>query len=297
MPLRDFALLVTVCLLWAVNNIVSKLVVSDLATPPLFYAALRFAVVAVFTIPWLFPAPRPLWRVIVVALLMGGGNFAVFFIGLQTATASAAAVVLQLGVPMTTILSWLMLGERLRWRRGTGIALTFAGAMLVIWDPEGFAVSLGLVYIAISAFLGSLGAVMMKQVEGVKPLQFQAWVGFSSILPLTAMTLVFEPRGWEAGLAAGWPLAAAVIFSAVVVSLVGHTVYFGLIQRHDANLIGALTLLTPLATIFLGVVITNDPLDARMIVGAAMALVGVLIIALRPNRAMPLLMAIRNRAQ
>src|SRR5215203_2438486 len=98
MPIRDFALLVAVCGFWALNNIVSKLVVSELATPPLLYAALRFAVVAALTFPWLFPAPRPLRRVMLVALLMGGGNFAVFFVGLKDATPSSAAVILQLGV-------------------------------------------------------------------------------------------------------------------------------------------------------------------------------------------------------
>lgn len=297
MPLRDFALLVAVCLLWALNNIISKLVVTDLATPPLFYAAVRFALVAAITLPWLFPAPRPLWRVVVVALLMGGGNFAVFFVGLKTATPSAAAVVLQLGVPMTTLLSWLVLGERLRWRRGIGIGLTFAGAMLVIWNPDGFAVSIGLIYIALAAFLGSLGAVMMKQVEGVKPLQFQAWVGFSSIFPLTALTLYLEPGAYQVALDSGWAFLAAVVFSAVVVSVIGHTAYYGLIQRHDANLISPLTLMTPLATILLGVLVTNDPFGWRMAVGTALALAGVLIIALRPNRVMPLLLAIRNRDQ
>lgn len=297
MPLRDFALLAGVCLLWALNNIVSKLVVSDLATPPLFYAAVRFALVAAITVPWLFPAPRPLWRVVVVALLMGGGNFAVFFVGLKTATPSAAAVVLQLGVPMTTLLSWLILGEKLRWRRGIGIALTFAGAMLVMWNPDGFAISIGLIYIALAAFLGSLGAVMMKQVEGVKPLQFQAWVGFSSIFPLTALTLWFEPGGYHAAIQAGWPFLAAAVFSAVVVSVVAHTAYYGLIQRHDANLISPLTLMTPLATILLGVLVTKDPFGWRMAAGTALALAGVLIIALRPNRVMPLLLAVRNRDQ
>ncbi|MET0295726.1 MAG: DMT family transporter [Phenylobacterium sp.] len=297
MPLRDFALLVAVCGLWAFNNIVSKLVVSDLGAPPLLYAALRFGVVAAITLPWLLPAPRPLWRVVVVALLMGGGNFAIFFVGLKSSTPSSAAVVLQLGVPMTTILSWLILGEKLHWRRGLGIALTFGGAMLVMWNPHGIALTTGLVYVAIAAFMGSLGAVMMKQVEGIKPLQFQAWVGFSSLVPLIALTLIFEPGGYKAALAGGWMLAAAIVFSAVVVSVVAHTAYYGLIQRHDANLISPLTLMTPLATILLGVLVTHDPFGVRMAIGTAMALIGVLIIALRPNQVMPMLLAIRNRDQ
>ena len=76
MSLRDFGLLALVCLVWASNNIVSKYVVSHLGSPPLFYATARFAVVAIATLPWLLPMPRPRLRLITVALLMGGGNFA-----------------------------------------------------------------------------------------------------------------------------------------------------------------------------------------------------------------------------
>ena len=87
------------------------------------------------------------------------------------------------------------------------------------------------------------------------------------------------------------------MFSALVVSLVAHTVYYQLIQRYEANLISALTLMTPLATIALGVAILHDPFGLRLALGSAVALTGVLIIALRGNRVMPLLLAIRNRAQ
>jgi len=297
MALRDFALLVLVCLIWATNNIISKYVVADLAVPPLFYAAVRFALVGLITFRWLLPMPRPRWRLIVVALLMGGGNFALLFIGLQTATASAAAVVIQLGVPITTVLSMVMLGEKVRWRRGIGIALNLAGALLVMWDPGGFVVSTGLLFVVAAAALGSLGAVMMKQMEGVKPLQFQAWVGFSSVWPLAAMSSVMEPGQVSAGLAAGWPFVVAVVFSALVVSVVAHTAYYGLIQRYEANLIAPLTLLTPLFTIGLGVVVTHDHFDLRMGIGAALALLGVLIIALRRNQVMPLLTSLRSRLQ
>jgi drug/metabolite transporter (DMT)-like permease len=297
MALRDFALIVLICLIWATNNIVSKYVVADLAVPPLFYAAVRFALVGLITLPWLLPMPRPRWRLLVVALLMGGGNFALLFIGLQTATASAAAVVIQLGVPITTLLSMLMLGEKVRWRRGIGISLTLSGALLVMWDPGGFVVSSGLLFVVAAAFLGSLGAVMMKQMDGVRPLQFQAWVGFASFWPLAGLSLWLEPGQVQAGMAGGWPFVIAVVFSAVIVSVAAHTAYYVLIQRYEANLISPLTLMTPLATIALGVLIMSDPFGPRMAIGTAVALAGVLIIALRPNQVAPLLLAWRNRAE
>lgn len=297
MSLRDFGLLVLICLAWAGSNIVSKLVVAHWGVPPLYYAAVRFALVAAITLPWLLPAPRPTWRMVLVGLLMGGGNFALLFMGLTTASPSAAAVVIQLGVPFTTVLSVLMLGERIRWRRGIGIALTLLGAVVVMWSPHGIELSAGLWLIVAAAFTGSLGAVMMKQIEGVKPLQFQAWVGFSSVWPLAAMSAFMEPGQVAAGLHAGWPFLGAVVFSALVVSVLAHTAYYGLIQRYEANLIAPLTLMTPLFTIGLGVVVTNDHFDLRMGIGAALALLGVLIIALRRNQVMPLLMSIRNRVQ
>ena len=61
MNLRDFLMLVAICLVWAVNSVVSKVVVSTWDVPPLFYAALRFGIVVMVTLPWLLPMPRPAW--------------------------------------------------------------------------------------------------------------------------------------------------------------------------------------------------------------------------------------------
>lgn len=294
MALRDFALLVLVCLVWAFNNVISKIVVAQWGVPPLFYAAVRFAIVAVAVMPWLLPAPRPMWRLIAVALLMGGANFALLFMGLRTASPSAAAIVMQVGVPITTVLSMIMLGEKVRWRRGIGMALTLAGAVTVMWNPAGLAMSSGLMLVVAAAAAGSLGAVMMKQMEGVKPLQFQAWVGFTSVWPLAALTLLTERGQWAAAASAGWGFVAAVVFSALVVSVLMHTAYYSLIQRYEANLISPLTLMTPLATIAMGVLITRDHFDARMAFGSAVALLGVLIIALRPSQVTQLLARSRS---
>lgn len=287
MSLPDFVLLLVVCLTWAVHTVVAKIAVTDMAVPPLFYAAIRYLLVAAVTLPWLWPVPRPLWRVALVGFLMGGGSFALFFIGMRTSSPSSAAIVLQLGLPMTTILSVLILGERIGWRRRVGILLTFAGAVTVMWDPDGFTLSMGLVFIALSALAGSLGAVLMKRTSGVAPMQFQAWVGVTSAVPLILLTAVFETGQVERSLDGGWGFAGAVLFSALVVSIVAHTLYYRIILHNEANVVAPLMLISPLMTVALGIAITGDAFDVRMAVGTLVALAGLLIIALRQNRRMP----------
>jgi O-acetylserine/cysteine efflux transporter len=295
MALRDFALLVVICIFWGLNMVVSKWVVGPLGVPPLFYGVMRSAAIAVAVAPWLLPMPRPYWRILVVGVLMGAGGFALIFVGLETASPSAAAIVGQLGVPMTTLLSILVLGERIRWRRALGIALAVVGAMLVMWNPRGLEVSAGLLYVAGGAFCGALGTVLMKQLEGVRPLRYQAWVGFTSVVVLAALSAALESNQLSAAWNGGWPLVAMVLFSGLLVSVFAHTAYYGLIQRYEANLIAPLTLMSPLMAIGFGIWLTNDHFDARMALGAAAALTGVLIIAVRPSFSLPKATIFRNR--
>lgn len=155
----------------------------------------------------------------------------------------------------------------------------------------------GLLWVAASALAAAVGAVMMKQIEGVRPLQFQAWVGFTSLWPLAALSAVLEPGQVEAAARAPVVFVSAILFSGLVVSVGSHTAYYWLIQRHEGTLLQPLTLISTLLIIVMGVLITHDPFGPRMAVGAALALAGVLIIALRRNQVAPLLLAFRSRAQ
>jgi len=295
MAFRDFFLLLVVCLVWAAHTIISKIVVSGMEIPPLFYATVRYALLALFALPWLFPLPKPLGRTALVGFLMGGGGFAFFFSGIRTATPSSTAIVLQLGLPMTALLSLMLLGERPDRKRWLGIVLTFAGAVLVMWEPGGFALTGGLMFIAASAFVGSLAAVMMKQIRGVRPLQFQAWVGIASCPPLAALTIGLEDGQLPRALAGGLPFIGAVLFSAVVVSLLAHTLYYGLILKYPANLIAPLMVMNPLMTVTLGIVVTGDRLDTRMVLGTTIALLGVLLVTISREHVARLTASVRNR--
>jgi O-acetylserine/cysteine efflux transporter len=257
---------------------------SPMRAPPLFFSAVRLGLVFLFVFPWLLPVPRPAWRMVLIGLLMGAGSFGLMSIGLIWASPSSAAVVVQLGVPITMLLSVLMLGERIGPRRALGIALTFIGAVAVMWDPKGFTLSFGLLFVLGNAVCTSLGAVMMKQTRDVRPLQFQAWVGLASAIPMAVLAIILEWHAIPAVLDARWRFLAAVLYAALAVSVFGHTIYFRLIQTYEANLIATLTLMCPLMAIGLGVLITGDQFDLRMAIGTAVVLAGVATILVRPTR-------------
>eukprot|EP01035_Chromulina_nebulosa_P035893 gene35893-48275_t len=96
-----------------------------------------------------------------------------------------------------------------------------------------------------------------------RPYSAAALLGFSALT---------EQGQWAATLTAGWPFVAAVLYSAIVISVIAHTAYYGLIQKYEATLISPLVLMTPLFTIVLGVLVTHDHFDARMAIGATLAL-------------------------
>ena len=67
----------------------------------------------------------------------------------------------------------------------------------------------------------------------------------------------------------------------------GHGVFYNLLQRYDATLIAPLTLLAPLFGVIAGLTVTGDAFGWRLMAGGALTLIGVGIIALRPNRKLP----------
>lgn len=280
------ALMVLVNLAWALNTIVSKLAVGELGAPPLFYAAARGAIVAAVLLPLLRPIPRQLGRVLLTGLAISGGSFALLYMGLITATPSAASIVALSGAPLTVLFAVLLLGEQVGWRRSLGIALTFAGVLTAMSGGAALEMDAGLWLVFASALVGALGSVFVKRLE-VGSFRLQAWASVASVVVLSPLSLALEPSPLPALAAAPWELAACLLFAALVVSIGAHGTYYLLLQRHDANVLVPLTLMNPLFTVALGAWLTDDPIGPRLLIGGAVAMAGVAIILRRPTRELP----------
>lgn len=287
MNFRDFVLLFVICLVWGLNVVLTRWVVADQAIPPLFFAGIRFLGVGLCLIPFLRPRPESLRMMVLISLFIGSLHFALLFMGLRYADASAAAVTSQLGVPFSTLMSMAFLGETIGWRRGLGIMLAFAGVVLIALDPAGFNVSFGLLFIVASAFIGSAGGILMKRVKPMSALQMQAWVGSLSFAPLLLVSFFAESNQMNSYISAGWPVWLATGFAVLGVSIFGHGAFYTLIKKYDISLITPLTLMTPIWGVIFGITLLGEPITARLVLGAAISLAGVFIIAIRGNSKLP----------
>jgi O-acetylserine/cysteine efflux transporter len=287
MNFRDFLLLFGVCLVWGLNLVLTRWVVADMQVPPLFFAAVRFAGVALFLIPFLRPVPEKLLTLFLVSVLIGSLHFALLFIGLRNAEASAVAVTGQLGVPFSTMMSMLFLGERIGWRRGLGIFLSFIGVMVIAFDPGSFRISTGLLFVVAAAFIASYGGILMKKMPPLTGLQVQAWIGLFSFAPLFAVSAFLESGQVSTYVAGGWPVWVASLFAVVGVSIFGHGAFYTLIKKYDVSMLSPLTLMTPIWGVVFGIVLLSEPVSPRLVLGAAIALAGVFIIAVRQNTRLP----------
>ena len=279
------AILLACNIVWSLNVVVSKLAVDDLGVPPLFYAAGRSLLVVLALLPFLREVPKDLWRVLIVGLAISGGSFALLFIGLQTASPSAAGIVSLTGAPLTVLFAILFLKEQVRWRRGLGITLTFVGVAIAIGSPSGLESGWGLAFVFAGAVIGALGSVFFKRIE-IGVVQMQAWAGLASVAVLFPLSFALESGQVAAVSAAPLEVTLCLLFAGVVVSVGAHSSYFRLLQRHDANVVVPFTLLTPLMTIGFGAWLTGDPIGWALIGGGALAVVGVAIIVLRPSSAL-----------
>jgi drug/metabolite transporter (DMT)-like permease len=269
--------------IWGFNIVAVKL--SADRFPPVFLTFLRFLIVGLVVWPWLRIRSGGMGWLLTAAICSGGLQFALMYTGVaMSESMSSVAIGGQLGVPFATLLSVLLLGERIHWRRWLGIAMSFAGVVLIGFSPDVFSSWAGLLLIVIAAFTGAVGLVAIKRVPELEPLELQAWLAWGSVPLLLPLSLLLEDGQLASLTTAGVTGWSALLYSAVLASLVAHTSYFALIRRYPVSSVAPVTVLTPLFSVFFAVLILGDALDGRMLAGGLLTLSGVTVILARERR-------------
>ena len=278
---RDLTLVALICVAWAGNFLTSKLALREF--PPLLFTGLRLTLLALLLLPFLKRPAAGQWpRLLTVCLCNGVLHFGLSFWALSLSkTIASPAIVMQSYVPMAALLAWWWLGESMRWRTGAAIAVSFIGVLVLGLDPVVLHSPEALILMLVSAFFLAIGTVLMRGLKGMDPLSQQGWTAVIGMLPLLVTSALIEPDMRYSIVHASWIAWAGVAYAAVVASMVGHGLYFQLLQRHPVAQVTPYLLCAPVLATLLGIVFLHDHVGPRLWLGGAMVLAGVLAIALR----------------
>ncbi|MCY4504366.1 MAG: DMT family transporter, partial [Hyphomicrobiales bacterium] len=274
MSVPHFLFLMLICLVWGFTFVAGKAGVTEF--PPIFFTGLRYVLLMAVLLPFLRWIPGQMRQIFLISLAMGSVHFALFYMGMASAEkVSSIAVVVQMSVPFSTLLSIWMLGETVRWRRWSGILIGFGGILVIGFDSAMLSERVGVMFTLGAAFSNALGMIWMKRLRDVGVYTLQAWIALMSWPLLFAVSALVE-SGQVASLgAASWTGWGGVIYTALGASLIGHAGIYYLVQRYDVSFISPFTLLAPIFGILFGVTVWGDALSTRFMMGASLTLLGV----------------------
>lgn len=250
---------------------------------PLVFMILRFLLVLTLVFPFLrLPARDQRLRLFSVCLLIGALHFTLMFWALARSADVSSVVILQhTYIPMAVVLAIVLLGERVGWRTLAASFIAFAGVLVIGFDPLvlGQPEVLGLALL--SAFFQALGSIYMRGIKGVSVFNFQAWTAVISLPVLVVLSLVLEDGQLTSISTASWLHWSSVVYSAVVASLLGHGLFYFLVQRHPVSAVMPYMLLTPVFGVMFGTLVWGDQPGWRLLLGGFAVLLGILAITLR----------------
>ncbi|WP_332693591.1 DMT family transporter [Bosea sp. (in: a-proteobacteria)] len=292
---RNAILFALMCLVWGLTWLPVK--VGSSHVPPVFLAACRFTIAGVLMLAWarrdLLKVPADAWpRLIVTALLLNTGNYALLFWGAAQAPSGLAAIVNFATIPIFTIVASRMIeGHHVGARKlaaiglGTlGLGFLFAtralgglqaasGNPLEIW---------GLAAIALGTLLYCFGAVLARPITSRMPtLALAGWQTLIGGLGLSIVSASFETVTAEHVRALGmWPTLPSLLFLIVGGSLIGFTVYMRLVRDWGAFRAGLYAFISPAVAVAAGVFVLSEPFGWREAVGSLL-MFGAAAIALK----------------
>jgi O-acetylserine/cysteine efflux transporter len=287
---RHVLLAVVLSIFWGLNFVVITVALTDF--PPLFLAALRFAIAA---LPALFlPKPAVRWSIlIIVGLTLFVGQFALLFpamaVGMPPGLASIA---LQVQAFITIGIAALVLRERPSQRQILGSAVALGGLVLIATTVGANGVTaLGLALALGSAVFWAIGNVLLRRVGKVDMLSMISWLSIVAPIPLLLLSLAVEGPNRVVGAVAGatWLTIGAVLYIAVISTTFGYAAWGHLLKLYPAATAAPFSLLVPVSGTLSAALLLGESFGPVRLAGMALILAGlaVLVIGPRPTAIVP----------
>lgn len=282
---RRLALVLLFVVIWSSAFPAAKIALAD--APPLLLLTLRFLLAGVLAVGAGLALGKRLGRrdlaVLVLAGMLNNALYLGFsFSGMRTVSGGLAAILVSCNPILTAILAGPLLGERMNATKAVGLVLGLAGVAFILRnrlgsggeDPAG-------VLLLIAALVSLVaGTLLFKRLAPGGDLWLgngvQSLAGGLALLPVALLSESPAQIHWTAG------FVGALLYLALVVSVVGFALWFLLVRRLGATAASSLHFLMPPAGLLLGWLVLGEAVPPLDLVGVIPVALGIWLVA-RPT--------------
>ena len=221
-------------------------------------------------------------RIFAIAVSMGMLHYGIVFYSIYLAgSVSSVAIATQLTVPFSTILAIVFLNERVGWTRALAIVISFAGVVLIAYEPVDDTHVLALGLAVIGSVCIAIATILMRQLKGVGVFNLQAWIALYTTIVIGLLTWIIERPDLSTLQAIPLQQFWTPIYSGVGATIMGHGLLYFLLQKYPVNHVAPFITLATLFGIIFGIFFLDEQLTFKIIAGGCLTLTGVTIVAIR----------------
>ena len=208
-----------------------------------------------------------MWKVALISLVGAGIQYSITFTGLKGLNASAAIIIIQLEAPMAALLAAVFLKDIIGWRRAFGMAVAFAGVVILAGDTSVQGAWISALLVLIGAVFFAAGQVMTKALKGaVGGFQLTAWVSVFAFPQLFVISFLTEDNHWQYVQNADHVVWLTVLYLAFVMTALGYSLWYRLIAKYSINVVMPFILLVPFSTVISAVLLLDETLSPYVLI-------------------------------
>jgi O-acetylserine/cysteine efflux transporter len=230
------------------------------------------------------PRPPLAWSTLVaIGLTLYTGQFLLQFFAIANGVPPGlASLLVQTQALFTILFAAMVLRETPTPRQLSGVALAFAGLVLIVLTvghdltAVGFSLAMG------SAISWGVGNVLLKRIRDVEMLDLVVWLSLVPPLPALALSLIVDgPTALARSAAsASWTSVAAVLYLGLIATILAYAIWGRLLRRYPAATVTPFALLVPFVGAYSSALVFGERFGALRLAGMALVLLGIGVIVL-----------------
>jgi O-acetylserine/cysteine efflux transporter len=284
MKLFHIVLMVCTAAVWGYNFIAIRVVLEVFTPEQMAFA--RAMITLLVLLPFWKPWERVSIRLLGACLAIGVVGFYLLFIAVQmTESLTTVAIGTQLLAPISALVALLLYREGISNRKWFGIMLATGGAIYIAASGSSVLSVAALGITVLSVLFYSMGSVVATKSSSVSVWRLLAWMSAVSIIPTALMaalsgSLLPDPALIE------FKHWIALLFAVLISALLGQAALLSLYRIYPISDVVPFVLLTPVFTAVFAILIYDESIELKLLIGGVLVLAGVWtqqIASRRPN--------------